>query len=265
MSSAGSIAKPRRVKKREALLIAPGDVRDSANLAAWPAQLLHEEAAARAFKDLGWTITRADTCAPHLRHGLIASQAQGRDVFARVHPEAPLVVAVSTWQYSHHTLIGLARHTGPILILANLSGRFPGLLGALNLRASLVKAGVRPSMLWTEDFKGADFRRKLRRWLDTGRVRHDASHVAEYDHERTPRRQRRLGEGIAGELRAHPPILGVVYASAPGTANRARDADAADRLLAVKCAAAHSLGIRVHLCGTTAQREPLAEYLARHP
>lgn len=201
------------------MLIAPGDLRDSANLAAWPAQLLHEEAAARAFKDLGWTITRADTCAPHLRHGLIASQAQGRDVFAKIHPEAPLVVAVSTWQYSHHTLIGLARHTGPILILANFSGRFPGLVGALNLRASLVKAGVRPSMLWTEDFKGADFRRKLKRWLDTGRVRHDTSHVAEYVHERTPRRQRRLGEGIANDIRAHPPILGVFDEGCMGMEN----------------------------------------------
>ena len=75
-------------------------------------------------------------------HGFIGSQTQGREVFAGIDPDAPLVVAEAVWQYSQQVLIGLIRHRGPILIVANWSGEWPGLVGALNLRASLTKAGV---------------------------------------------------------------------------------------------------------------------------
>ncbi len=198
---------PKRVPKRTAVLIASGDLRESANLACWPAQQELEAAARRAFEDLGWRLVRAETGG--VGHGFISSQAHGREVFASIHPDAPLVVAEAVWQYSHHVLMGLERHRGPILILANWSGQWPGLVGALNLRGSLTKAGVEYSLLWGEDFEARDIRRKLWHWLDKGRIKHDTSHVRRLEPRNLPKTERKLGETLAEQLRRRPAILGV--------------------------------------------------------
>ena len=58
---------------------------------------------------------------------------------------------VAVWQYSHHVLAGLRSHRGPILVVANWAGDFPGLVGLLNLTASLTKADVRFLALWSRD------------------------------------------------------------------------------------------------------------------
>jgi len=205
----------RPLPPKSALLIASGDLRESANAACWPAQQEMESAAVRAFKDLGWKLARARTSfgrtshAADAGHGFISSQAHGREVFAHIPPEAPLVVAEAVWQYSHHVLMGLCRHRGPILILANWSGQWPGLVGALNLRASLTKAGVEYSMLWGEDFAAEGFRAKLKEWLKTGRVSHDLSHVRKLDAESLPAKERKLGRALARQMLDHPAILGV--------------------------------------------------------
>lgn len=195
--------------KRTAALIASGDLRESANVACWSAQLRMEEAAAQAFDALGWKLARVDTGNPGAGHGFICSQAHGRAVFERIHPDAPLVVAEAVWQYSHHVLMGLTRHRGPILILANWSGQWPGLVGALNLRGSLTKAGVEYSLLWGEDFADAKFRGKLKQWLDSGRIRHNLSHARRLDTSSLPSRERKLGESLAEQLLRRPAILGV--------------------------------------------------------
>ena len=56
-------------------------------------------------------------------------------------------------------------HQGPILTVANWSGQWPGLVGMLNLNASLTKAGVTYSTLWSEDFTDEFFLSGLRKWL----------------------------------------------------------------------------------------------------
>ncbi len=206
--AAPSVRVPKRVARRTAMLVASGDLRESANAACWPAQQDVERAATRAFGALGWKLVRADT-GRGAAHGFISSQMQGREVFAGIHPDAPLVVVEAVWQYSHHVLIGLQHHRGPILILANWSGQWPGLVGALNLRGSLTKAGVEASLLWGEDFEAPEFRRKLRQWLTKGRIKHDESHVERLDARRLPPRERRLGEALAAELVRRPAILGV--------------------------------------------------------
>ncbi|QOJ18129.1 MAG: fucose isomerase [Phycisphaeraceae bacterium] len=197
------------VPSRTALLIASGDLRESANRICWPAQKQLEDDAAAAFKALGWKLKRAHAFDPDRGHGFIASQAEGRAVFEKIDPGAPLVVAEAVWQYSHHVLIGLARHRGPILILANWSGQWPGLVGALNLRGSLTKAGVKYSLLWGEDFADPAFRAKLKQWTTRGRIAHDLSHVQPLNPKRLSKRARDLGEKLAGQLRRRPAILGV--------------------------------------------------------
>jgi hypothetical protein len=124
-------------------LVASGDLRLAANQTCWPAQKAMEEALAKALKAEGWTIQRAHPYDARKKHGFIASQREGIEVFRGIDPDTPLIVAEAVWQYSHHLLAGLSTHRGPILTVANWSGQWPGLVGLLNLNASLTKAGVR--------------------------------------------------------------------------------------------------------------------------
>ncbi|MBC7773221.1 MAG: fucose isomerase [Pyrinomonadaceae bacterium] len=208
-----TLAKLKPAPKRTAILIASGDLRESANAACWAAQQELEQQATAAFESIGWKLSRAALPSPAqgttAAHGFINSQKVGRDVFAGIHPDAPLVIAEAVWQYSHHVLIGLQRHQGPILILANWSGTWPGLVGALNLRGSLTKAGVEYSLLWAEDFASPDFRASLAEWTIKGRIKHDLSHVQRLDIDAIPGRERTLGTSLAAELAQRPAIMGI--------------------------------------------------------
>lgn len=196
---------------RKIALIANGDLRSSANAACWAAQQDLEAEAAKAFSSLGYTLERAhgEVETPDGPHGFIDSQKRGREVFSKIDPDAPLVVAEAVWQYSHHVLAGLMQHRGPILILANWSGTWPGLVGALNLRASLTKAGRPYSLIWGEDFSDAEFVAKLQEWCESEKITHDTSHVRGLDLDRLPPADRELGESLAEELQRFPAIMGV--------------------------------------------------------
>src|SRR5436190_9000724 len=187
-------SKPPKVGKKEVLLIASGDLRLSANQKCWPAQAEMEGALAMAVEQSGYHLTRAHAYKPAERHGFIASQKEGMDVFAGIDPKAPLIVAEAVWQYSHHVLHGLITHQGPILTLANWSGTWPGLVGMLNLNGSLTKAGVKYSTLWSEDFGSDDFREKLARWLKSGKLRHKTNHVTPLKDIKIPKEERKLGQ-----------------------------------------------------------------------
>jgi hypothetical protein len=118
-------------------LIASGDLRESANEVCWRAQSTMEAGVIAALEAEGIKVRRGHPYEAHRHHGFISSQRMGMDVFMVIHPDAPLVVAEAVWQYSHNVLSGLQRHRGPILTVANWSGEWPGLVGMLNLNASL--------------------------------------------------------------------------------------------------------------------------------
>src|SRR5580765_8353561 len=131
-----------KLKKNQLQLISSGDLRLSANQVCWPAQNEMENALIAAIKTDGYEVVRAHPYKPDQKHGFIASQREGLEVFKQIDPTAPLIVAEAVWQYSHHVLAGLTTHRGPILTVANWSGQWPGLVGLLNLNGSLTKAGV---------------------------------------------------------------------------------------------------------------------------
>lgn len=205
------IAGPSPVPPKTAVMIASGDSRLSANSLCWPTQQRVEAEARAALESLGWSVVRGspERWSDAEPHGFVFSQAHGREVFAKIHPDAPLVVVESVWQYSMHVLPGLVRHRGPVLIVANWSGQWPGLVGALNLRGSLTKAGREHSLLWGEDFADPAFRAKLRQWCQTGRIEHDLSHVRPLEPASLPGAERALGEALAAELHRRPAIMGV--------------------------------------------------------
>lgn len=200
---------PDPVAANQVLLIASGDLRQSANKVCWPAQEHMERKLTEAFKAEGITLSRAHPYDEKLQHGFIHNQRLGMDVFTRIHPEAPLVVAEAVWQYSNHVLAGLESHRGPILTVANWSGQWPGLVGMLNLNGCLHKAGVRFSTLWSKDFDDEFFCSGLRKWLKCGRIHHDQSHLHALDLDALPASEKELGIALARQLKSRKAILGV--------------------------------------------------------
>jgi len=190
-------------------LIASGDLRLAANQTCWPAQKAMEDTLMKALKAEGFEVKRAHPYDAKKRHGFIASQREGIEVFRGIDPDAPLIVAEAVWQYSHHVLAGLTSHRGPILTVANWSGQWPGLVGLLNLNASLTKAGVRYSTLWSETFTDAFFKAGLHEWLTTGQVTHDQSHVRELPLLKLPTDDERIGRDFGRRFRMRKAILGV--------------------------------------------------------
>ena len=74
-------------------MIASGDLRPSANETCWPAQHEMETQLAAAISRLGGKVERAHPFKPALKHGFIASQKEGLEVFAGIDRRAPLNVA----------------------------------------------------------------------------------------------------------------------------------------------------------------------------
>ena len=194
---------------KSAYLIANGDLRLSANQKCWPEQAKMEAVLVKALAAEGWKVVRGHDVDPAKGHGFIDSQKMGMEVFRGLHPDAPLIVAESVWQYSHHVLHGLFTHRGPILTVANWSGTWPGLVGMLNLNGSMTKAGIAYSTLWSEKFNDAFFKDGLRQWLATGRVSHDASHVRDLANLKLPAADETLGREWAREFRQRKAIMGV--------------------------------------------------------
>jgi hypothetical protein len=198
-----------QLAENQVQLVASGDLRLSANQKCWPAQQEMERQLSRAIAAAGFEVVRAHPYKEDVRHGFIASQREGMEIFKGIDSHAPLIVAEAVWQYSHHVLAGLTTHQGPILTVANWSGTWPGLVGMLNLNGSLTKAGVRYSTLWSEDFTDQYFTDRLRQWLSTGTCSHDLRHVRPLDIEAIDAGARSLGEKLAKELRRDKAIMGV--------------------------------------------------------
>lgn len=190
-------------------MIASGDLRLSANQTTWGAQAEVEQAVRRALTNLGASMRRGHEFDPVEGHGFIKSQKHGMEVFRNIPRHAPLVVVEAVWQYSHHVLAGLLAHRGPILTVANWSGQWPGLVGLLNLNASLTKAGVKYSTLWSSDFRDEFFLDGLKQWLDGGQIRHDTSHVHSLSSFILPTEAETLANQVAAVFLDEKAILGV--------------------------------------------------------
>lgn len=203
------VIKPAKVTGKKVLLVASGDLRESANKVCWPAQEAMETQLAAAVKACGHQLVRVHAYKKTAEHGFIGSQAEGMRIFAEIDPQAPLIVAEAVWQYSHHVLHGLISHRGPILTVSNWSGQWPGLVGMLNLNGSLTKAGVKYSTLWGENFLDKVFLAQLKTWLTKGTVKQDLSHVKPLSKVKLPAKERKLGEALAAQLQQHKAILGV--------------------------------------------------------
>jgi hypothetical protein len=195
--------------RKKVFLVANGDLRLSANQKCWPQQERMENRLAEALKLQGYRIARAHAFDRLRQHGFIDSQRMGIEVFRKIDPATPVIVAEAVWQYSQHILPGLYTHKGPILTVANWSGTWPGLVGMLNLNGCLTKMGVRYSALWSENFNDEFFREKLSQWLETGMIRHDQSHVRDFSNIPLATADEEFGRTFARRFRERKSIMGV--------------------------------------------------------
>ncbi len=200
---------PNKNNPKQITLVASGDSRIAANQNCWQAQAEMEQLLTKAIENAGYTVKRAHGYNAEKKHGFIDSQKMGIQVFGGIDPDAPLIVAESVWQYSHHVLAGLTTHKGPILTVANWSGMWPGLVGMLNLNGSLTKAGVNYSTAWSENFDDAFFLDALSEWLTTGKIKHDTSHVKDFNLVKVPLADEQTGRSFAQRFRSAKAIMGV--------------------------------------------------------
>jgi hypothetical protein len=189
--------------------VASGDLRAIANEKCWPTQQQLETDFAAAVNRLGWEVQRGHAVDEAKGHGFIDSQRAGIEVFKTIPDDAPIVVVEAVWQYSHHVLAGLRTHKGPILVVANWAGDFPGLVGLLNLTGSLTKAQITYSSLWSKDFTDEWAREHLQTWLDTGVIEHDQSHVRDLPGLDRDSPEVQLGTALARQLQQEKAIIGV--------------------------------------------------------
>jgi len=193
---------------KTAYLITSGDLRESANTAGWATQAALEVSVTSVFNEFGWNVIRAFDVDPETGHGYISSQRMGMEVFKNIPTDAPLIVAIANWQYSHHVLAGLRTHEGPILTTANFAPDWPGLVGLLGLNAGLTKMGKPYSSTWSVDFSDDWFKATIKEWIETGTITHDYSHVRELPAlPHSPEKQ--LGEALAAQLLDEKAIIGV--------------------------------------------------------
>ena len=213
---------PPAAAPQTAYTVASGDLRPSANVTCWPVQQQLEADLEAALTALGWQTQRGHDVDEVAGHGFIDSQRAGLEVFKAIPPDAPLIVVEAVWQYSHHVLAGLRSHRGPILLVANWSGQFPGLVGLLGLTASLTKAGVPHSVLWSKDFTDDWAVDGLRTWLDNGEIVHDQTHVRDLP-ALAASPEVDLGRALAKQLQQEKAIIGVFDEGCMGMYNAILD------------------------------------------
>ena len=184
-------------------------MRLSANQTCEAAQATMEKKVVAAVQSEGVKVKRAHQYDPVKKHGFIDSQKYGIEVFHSIPSDAPVIVAEAVWEYTHHILPGLLSHSGPILTVANWSGEWPGLVGMLNVNASLTKAGVKYSTIWSENFTDEFFLKGLRSWLGNGRILHDSSHVRPYREKRSFANSINIGVRFAEEFVKEKSIMGI--------------------------------------------------------
>lgn len=161
----------------EVFMVTNADLREPANVICWPTQKLFEQRLATALEKLGYCLRRAHSVNESRGHGFISSQKEGSDLFARIDPDAPVIVLLTAWQYSHHIAPSLVHHRGPILLLANFDGTWPGLVGMLCMAGCLTSLERPYSRLWSETFSDDHFMLGMDTWLRDGHLSHKLGYL----------------------------------------------------------------------------------------
>jgi L-fucose isomerase-like protein len=205
-------------------LISNGDFRDSAGEVSWPKQEETLRSVQEAFSQLGVKTEVHPHYDPGRNHGFITKQCTGAEIFSKIEVDAPVVIVLSCWAYAHHVAGCLATHKGPILLVANFDGTYPGLVALLNHAASLERLCVKHSRLWSESFADdPQFMERLKTWCQKGEISYDMSHLVDGSTLKLPDAAVRLGEELAGDILRNKRIMGQLDPGCMGMLNAVMD------------------------------------------
>lgn len=198
-------------KVNEVLLVTNADLREPANVTCWPTQRDYEARLGVALEKLGYQMKRAHAVNNERGHGFISSQKEGSDLFAAIDPDAPVIVLLTAWQYSHHIAPSLVHHRGPILLLANFDGTWPGLVGMLCMAGCLTSLERPFSRLWSETFDDAFFHQGLETWLRDGAVSHKTGYLRPVTptHPVVASEAGKIGRQVGEHILRHKAIVGL--------------------------------------------------------
>lgn len=216
----------RRMKKndRKVYLISNGDFRDSAGEVCWPKQEETLSAVEGAFRKLGYATEAAPNYDPRRKHGFLTKQCAGAEVFWKIDPAARVVIVLSCWAYAHHVSGCLQTHKGPILLLANFDGTWPGLVALLNHAATLERLCVKHARLWSETFADdALFMKRLESWCKDGKINYDMSHIVDAKGLKLSSEANRFGEELARDIIRKKRIMGQLDPGCMGMLNAVID------------------------------------------
>ncbi len=206
--------------EKQVYLISNGDFRDSAGEVCWPKQEETLEAVKSAFTKLGYKTEVFPQYDTQRNHGFLTKQCTGAEVFSKIDPSAPVVIVLSCWAYAHHVAGSLQTHRGPILLLANFDGTWPGLVALLNHAATLERLCVKHSRLWSETFADDPlFMNRLETWCKTGKIEYEMSHLADAQNLNLSPEASRFGEELAQVIIREKRIMGQLDPGCMGMLN----------------------------------------------
>jgi L-fucose isomerase-like protein len=205
-------------------LISNGDFRDTAAEKCWPMQAQTIKAVVACFEQLGIPTRVLPEYDAGKKHGFVTRQSKGVEIFAAIEPEAPVVIVLSCWAYSHHVASGLQTHKGPILLLANFDGTWPGLVGMLNHAATLERLCVKHSRIWSQSFgDDTDFMERLQTWCQSGKIAYDESHLITADKQQLSEQALAFGEALSADIIKNKRIMGQLDPGCMGMLNTVID------------------------------------------
>jgi len=201
-------------------LVSNGDMRQVASRTCWPKQVETLKAVEQSFEKLGIATFRANSYQEKLGHGFINTQAEACRVFASLDPYTPVVLVFSSWVWAHHVASSLKLHKGPILLLGNFDGTWPGLVALLNHSATLERMNIVHSRVWTESFSNdAAFIKNLKTWTRKGRIDYSQDHITKISELKIPKSADDFGRKIAGDILKNKRILGQMDPGCMGMLN----------------------------------------------
>lgn len=211
-------------KMKHATLISNGDFRDTACVECWPMQKGTLKSVDKALASLGVKTDTFPRYDPRRGHGFITKQCEGTSVLSGIKKDEPIIVVLSCWAYSHHVTGALQTHEGPILLLGNFDGTWPGLVALLNHAGTLERLGVKHSRLWSDDFESdAYFMKKLDQFVRTGKVTHSERHLSDADELKLPKKAETFGRKLAEVIKKERRILGQMDPGCMGMLNAVMD------------------------------------------
>jgi len=211
---------------KQVALISNGDYREAVGVTCWPKQEETLRETEKAFQKLGVKSYRAHPFDGERKHGFITTQAECCRVFSQVNPTEPVVLVLSSWVWASHVASSLKLHRGPILLLGNFDGTWPGLVSLLNHSASLERMNIEHAKVWTDSFaREKRFMNELRAWVEVGSIDRTSDHVTSIDELSIPGEAESVGKRIAEHIFAHKRILGQLDPGCMGMLNAVMSPD----------------------------------------